>query len=42
MDIAQFIESAAGEMVDKYDLQKEMVDKTDFGREIGRYSGVLD
>ena len=27
MDIAQFIESTAGEMVDKYDLQKEMVDK---------------
>lgn len=27
MDIAQFIESMAGEMVDKYDLQKEMVDK---------------
>lgn len=39
-DIDHYIESTSEKMVDKQDLQKEMVDKTLFSRETGRYFGI--
>lgn len=36
-DIDQFVATTASKMVDKPSLKQEMVDKTFFGRQIGRY-----